>query len=363
MQLLQTVLFAMIALTPISLPLYAASPVTGKPAVCKEELCLSHGDGNAAAPLAKAPAPEDKSIPRRKEQEAISQVETALAELNRKESESIRKMQAELDEIDRQIAAMKSRLESGKPRANDRADAIKAMSAYKAEHAGQLDELRRQHKSSEQKRLEEINILNNDFKERWRAAIYAAAGRYQQIATNKYLRHQKDAAWESLIAEFSEAGAVKRHDVAGLLTKLGVPLLPGLDQACHIDRESGLMWVKSGNLSGKAMSWSAAVNWASALDYGGYSDWRLPTASELEGLAKSGGQRPADFLNKSGFSDVQAGLYWSSTVNSGAGGSLHRNVSMMDGSLEASPREKEFHAWPVRETGAQKQKIRLEARE
>ncbi|NJD91621.1 MAG: DUF1566 domain-containing protein [Geobacter sp.] len=322
---------------------------------------MSHGDGNATARLAKPAAPEDKSIPRRKELEAIARVETAAAELNRKEGESIRKVQAELDEIDRQIAAMKSRLESGKPRANDRADAIKAMSAYKAEHAAQLEELRRQHKSSEQKRLAEVNKLKNDFKERWRAAIYAAADRYQQVATNKYLRHKKDAAWEFLIAEFSEAGAVKRHDVAAYLTKLGVPLLPGLDQACHIDRENGLMWVKSGNLSGKAMSWSAAVNWASALDYGGYSDWRLPTASELEGLAKSGGQRPAEFLNKSGYSNVQAGLYWSSTAIVGAGGSLYRNVSMMDGSLEESSREKEFHVWPVRETGAQKQKIRLEA--
>jgi hypothetical protein len=39
------------------------------------------------------------------------------------------------------------------------------------------------------------------------------------------------------------------------------------------------------------------------------------------------------------------------------------NVSMQDGSLDESSVEKEFHVWPVRETGLLRQKIRVEARE
>lgn len=346
MRLLLAALSVMIAFTTLSIPVYAAVSAAGEPA-------------QATQPALSA----DKSVVRRKELEAIERSEAAALQLNRKENSAIQKMQAELDEIDRQVAAMKSRLESGKPRANDRAEAIKAMIVYKAEHAGQLEELRKKHKESEQKQIDEINKLKKSFNEKWTAEIYDAVGRYQQVATNKYLRNRKDAAWDALTAEFSEAGAVKRHDVAALLAKMGVSLPPGLDQACHIDRENGLMWVKSGNLAGKTMAWGAAVSWASALDYGGFSDWRLPTAAELLALAKSGGQRPADFLNKSGFSNVQSGLYWSSTVSILDGNSLHRNVSMKDGSLEDGSVEKEFHVWPVRETGLQRQKIRVEVRE
>lgn len=363
MRLLQAALSAMIALSPLSPPVHAAVSGTGEPASCKGEPCSRQGENSATAQAAGSAVAVAKSALRRTELETIEKGEAAALLLSRKEQEAIRKMQAELDEIDRQVAAMQSRLESGKPRANDRADAIKAMSAYKAEHTGQLEELRKKHKDSEQKQLDEISKLKNGFNEKWTAEIYAAIGRYQLVATNKYLRNRKDAAWDALSVEFSEAAAVKRHDVAALLMKLRVALLPGMDQACHLDREKGLMWVKTGNLAGKAMAWSAAVSWASALDYGGYSDWRLPTAAELLALAQSSGQRPADFLNKSGFGNVQAGLYWSSTISPGGGHSLHRSVSMADGSLEESPGEKEYHVWPVREAGLQKQKIRVETRE
>jgi len=346
MRLLQVALSVMIALTLHLILADAAISGTGGP-----------------AQVIKPAVSADKSVVRRKELEAIEKSEAAALQLSRKENAAIQKMQAELDEIDRQVAAMKSRLESGKPRANDRADAIKAMTVYKAEHAGQLEELRKKHKESVQKQLDEINKLKKDFNEKWTVEIYASIGRYQQVATNKYLRNRKDAAWDALVAEFSEAEAVKRHDVAALLAKMGVALLPGVDQACHIDRENGLMWVKSGNLAGKTMAWGAAVSWASALDYGGFSDWRLPTDAELLTLAKSGGQSPADFLNKSGFSNVQSGLYWSSTVSIVDGNSVHRNVSMKDGSLEESSVEKEFHVLPVRETGLKRQKIRVDARE
>ncbi len=46
------------------------------------------------------------------------------------------------------------------------------------------------------------------------------------------------------------------------------------------DRAAGLMWMQ--NDSGKGMNWQAALKYAEGLDYGGYSDWRLPNAKELQ---------------------------------------------------------------------------------
>jgi len=48
------------------------------------------------------------------------------------------------------------------------------------------------------------------------------------------------------------------------------------------DNATGLMWMKAD--SGKAMNWRQALKWAEDLEYGGYSDWRLPNAKELQSI-------------------------------------------------------------------------------
>ena len=48
------------------------------------------------------------------------------------------------------------------------------------------------------------------------------------------------------------------------------------------DRATGLMWMKADSV--KAMNWQQALKWAEDLDYGGYSDWRLPNAKELQSI-------------------------------------------------------------------------------
>ena len=57
------------------------------------------------------------------------------------------------------------------------------------------------------------------------------------------------------------------------------------------DKATGLMWTKSdsGHLkagSGKdgKLNWQQALEWAEGLDHAGYSDWRLPTAKELQSI-------------------------------------------------------------------------------
>jgi len=48
------------------------------------------------------------------------------------------------------------------------------------------------------------------------------------------------------------------------------------------DKATGLMWMKNDN--GAAVSWENALNYAEGLEYAGYSDWRLPTAKELQSI-------------------------------------------------------------------------------
>lgn len=57
------------------------------------------------------------------------------------------------------------------------------------------------------------------------------------------------------------------------------------------DRATGLMWMKydSGHLKAGPrkdgrMTWREALEWAANLTYAGYSDWRLPTAKELQSI-------------------------------------------------------------------------------
>ena len=53
------------------------------------------------------------------------------------------------------------------------------------------------------------------------------------------------------------------------------------------DLSTGLMWMTydSGYLEEDgAMDWDDALAWAETLDYGGYSDWKLPSAKELQSI-------------------------------------------------------------------------------
>jgi hypothetical protein len=48
------------------------------------------------------------------------------------------------------------------------------------------------------------------------------------------------------------------------------------------DRATGLMWTKAD--SGVPMNWHDALHYAEALEFAGFSDWRLPNAKELQSI-------------------------------------------------------------------------------
>ena len=85
------------------------------------------------------------------------------------------------------------------------------------------------------------------------------------------------------------------------------------------DPSTGLMW--AGKDNGRDVSWHKAMKYCSDLRLGGYSDWRLATLGELEGIydktanasgrAGSGTGRPFTFHVKGNL--FLTGNQWSST--------------------------------------------------
>jgi hypothetical protein len=53
-----------------------------------------------------------------------------------------------------------------------------------------------------------------------------------------------------------------------------------------IDPDTGLNWTKADN--GSAVTWNQANAYCTNLRLGGYSDWRLPTIDELQGIYDPG---------------------------------------------------------------------------
>jgi len=102
------------------------------------------------------------------------------------------------------------------------------------------------------------------------------------------------------------------------------------------DDGTGLMWMQ--NASGQGMNWPDALTYAENFQFGGYNDWRLPDAKELQSIVdytrspSTTGSAAIDPLfqctgitNEGGIEDFP--FYWTSTT--------HENWSMMAASCAA----------------------------
>ena len=102
------------------------------------------------------------------------------------------------------------------------------------------------------------------------------------------------------------------------------------------DNATGLMWMK--NDSEATMTWEKALEYAENLEFGGYSDWRLPDVKELQSIVdytRSPGTnnsaaidpifKSTEITNEAGEADY--GFYWSSTT--------HANWSTLAGGYAA----------------------------
>ncbi|MFA6173344.1 MAG: DUF1566 domain-containing protein [Kiritimatiellales bacterium] len=108
------------------------------------------------------------------------------------------------------------------------------------------------------------------------------------------------------------------------------------------DRDTGLMWLYNANPCG-ATNWDAAVTFCSNLVYAGYSDWRLPSKTELAAQLYAAEY----FIN---FKNVwMSDSYWSGTLNPSRGSNDVWSIRMNDGSLsDGGPKTENYYVWPVR---------------
>ncbi|MCF6206284.1 MAG: DUF1566 domain-containing protein [Sulfurovum sp.] len=103
-----------------------------------------------------------------------------------------------------------------------------------------------------------------------------------------------------------------------------VPVVAEIGSPCkvqkvYVDSDTKLMWqdapytdAEDGAYArehsvGKAGNWGHAVNYCRRLDYAGYTDWRLPTADELQEIHHQEGQLFVNFRDKD---------FWTSTPTS-----------------------------------------------
>ncbi|MCM2357560.1 MAG: DUF1566 domain-containing protein [Geobacteraceae bacterium] len=122
---------------------------------------------------------------------------------------------------------------------------------------------------------------------------------------------------------------------------------------CVTDNLTGLVWARNGNLA-EPCTWQGALDWVAALNSGaglcGQHDWRLPNLNELESLVSAEQAHSDTWLNSSGFTNVQASNYWSSSTNAYPTSDAwivnlwHGYV----GNLNKSPGYSGPYVWPVR---------------
>jgi hypothetical protein len=117
------------------------------------------------------------------------------------------------------------------------------------------------------------------------------------------------------------------------------------------DNLTGLMWTKNATSSHK--TWQEALDYCNNLTLGGYSDWRLPDVNELESLVNAGESDIGTWLNAQGFTNEQAGYYWSSTTHGDYSGSAWCidmwHLGKFGTALVANGEKGDgYNVWPVR---------------
>lgn len=87
--------------------------------------------------------------------------------------------------------------------------------------------------------------------------------------------------------------------------------------AVVIDRATGLMWPLdwsgTGGNGGGLLNWDAAITWGAALNFAGFTDWRIPNVNELASLVhwEAGAAGPYVWPT---FQNVYNNIYWTSTT-------------------------------------------------
>ena len=84
-------------------------------------------------------------------------------------------------------------------------------------------------------------------------------------------------------------------------------MIPVAEDEVVTDSLTGLMWQRT---YGSDRVWSTAVTYCENLDYGGYTDWRLPSPIELQSIVDDGTFNPA--ADTVAFRGTPSGYFWTS---------------------------------------------------
>ena len=110
-----------------------------------------------------------------------------------------------------------------------------------------------------------------------------------------------------------EAGWWKNRLIADNKTRFIAKTIDGDDVV--LDLATGLMWPVDGNEAGcnngGTLNWNGCIDYALALDFAGFTDWRLPNINELASLINY--EKAAPFL-PDGFVNIISSFYMSSTT-------------------------------------------------
>jgi len=119
---------------------------------------------------------------------------------------------------------------------------------------------------------------------------------------------------------------------------------------CVTDNLTGLMWARNANLFAPT-NWATAVTNCNNLNYGGYTDWRLPNAREFLSLLDfSQINAPPLPAGASVFNNVMAfQYYWTSTPSIREGPTANAYASNLnDVIIQVKLQTVAGYAWPVR---------------
>ncbi len=91
-----------------------------------------------------------------------------------------------------------------------------------------------------------------------------------------------------------------------------------------IDHATGLMWAADGAaagcLNGNTVAWLPAIAYPPALDFAGFTDWRIPNVKELFSLIEHDAALSvagSPLIQQPPFSNTVTGNYWSATTRPG----------------------------------------------
>lgn len=156
---------------------------------------------------------------------------------------------------------------------------------------------------------------------------------------------------------------MKKLDIIGVSILSVFLLLSNSINAALYDRGNGLIydddlnitWLQYANYPGHTMTWDGAVAWVESLVYGGYDDWRLPTADYCIGYYCREGELGHLFYDEGIssdtpglFIDVRPYMYWSATEDPLDPSKAYR-FNFKTGYQGISSKEYTRYVWAVRD--------------